>query len=246
MVWVPEIATTGDDDPWKHRKGEPRIFTLFWTGFLLLAALGTLLSAQALGVPRAGQFTWGARSLIVLMALGIVVLWPATRLSQAVPERACRSLLADVFVVMLPVLAILVPLPLMTAWSFAVSGGLGLMLLSWATVAAALIFLGWRSGTVWSRTMATLGGLAIAALGPALHLFLVWLGYTVRPWWVGMVSPTSAVFALTDAPSGLAIRMTPGEWFASALPMVLAVLLLVLGLASGPGRSASGGPAGER
>lgn len=237
MVWVPEFTTTGDDDPWKHRKGEPRIFTLLWTGYLLLAAFGTLLSAQALGVPRAGQFTWGARSLLVLMAIGIVVLWPATRLSQALPERQGKALLADLFVVVLPVIAILIPLPLMTAWSFPVAGGLGVMLVSWSTVAAALIWLGWRSGSTWSIAMCTLGGIAVAALGPALHLFLVWLGYSVLPWWVGMVSPTSAVFALTEAPSGLAIQMKPGEWLASVLPMGLALVLFGLGLA---GRSGGG------
>jgi len=235
FVWVPEIASTGEDDPWKHRKGEPRIFTLIWTGYLLLAAFGTLLSAQALGAPRAGQFGWGARSLLVLMALGIVVLWPATRLSQSLPQRPCKALLADLFVVMLPVFAILIPLPLMTGWSFPVAGGLGVMLLSWSTVAAALIWLGWRGGTAWSRGMATLGGVAVAAAGPALEIFLVWLGYTVRPWWVGMASPTSAVFVLTDAPSGLAIRMEPAEWLASVLPMGLAAVLVALGLVGGKG-----------
>lgn len=239
FVWVSELTTTGEGDPWKHRKGEPRVFTLLWTAYLMLAAFGTLLSAQALGVPRAGQFTWGARSLLVLIAIGVSVLWPVTRLSQVAAQRPIRALLADLIVIMLPIVAVLIPLPLMTSWSLPVAGGLGLMLLSWACVAATVIWLGWRQRSHWARGIATLGVIAIAALGPALELFLIWLGYASRPWWIAMASPTTAVFALTHAASGLAVRMTAGEWLACLLPLSLVPLLIALGLAD-PGDTDEG------
>jgi hypothetical protein len=230
VVWVGELGTKGPGDPWAHRKGEPRIFTLLWAGYLMLAATATLLRTQTLGMPRAGQFHWGARSMLVLIAVGVIVLWPATRLSQKVPQRPGRALVADLLVVLLPVLAILLPLPLMTGWPMPVAGGLGLMYLSWSCVAAALIWLGWRGCSRWSRAMATLAGVGLAALGPAAELFLMWLGYASSPWWIGMLSPTTAAFTLTGAPSGLAVSMTSGEWAASLLPMGGAVTLLALGL----------------
>ncbi|MGP1345694.1 MAG: hypothetical protein ACTS3F_03385 [Phycisphaerales bacterium] len=228
FVWVPELASTGENDPWKHRKGEPRIFTLFWSAYLLLAAFATLLSTQAPGMPRVGQFNWGARSLLVLIAIGIIVLWPALRLSQSPPPRPARSLIADWIVVMLPVGAMLLPLPLMTGWSFVVAAGLALMLASWTVAGGAIIWAGWRARTNAARGVGTLLGISLAALAPALHWFLAWLGYAQVPWWIGMCSPTSAVFALTESPSGLAVEMTAPEWLASLAPLALGGAIIAI------------------
>ena len=97
-------------DRWAHRRGEPRLFAFLWTLFLLGATLLGFGSLGAIGMIDAGTYRAVARVILVSVAVGVVVVWPMTRLSQVTPaRRATRAAFIDFIVIALPLQAVVLP-----------------------------------------------------------------------------------------------------------------------------------------
>ena len=94
------------NDPWKHRRGEPRTFAAAWLLYMCAALVLTLGAGGALGLVGPEVYRPLARRLAVVLACSIWVVWPMLRLSQAAPRSPPRSFAGDWVVIMLPVQAI--------------------------------------------------------------------------------------------------------------------------------------------
>lgn len=237
----------------EHRSTEPRVFALLWSVYLLAAAMLTIFATPMLGISSAGAYMPASRSLLALMAVGAVLLWPMVRLSQAPPTEPVRSALTDLLVVallaqaviwplsVLPGGALLPPFPWPGLWPWEVAAGLGLMFTGWSALVGAIIARGTSKPVGLARTGWMILCVGLALFAPALALTGHSLGLPINEaWWLG--SPISAGYALTSAPSGHAPTMDRAEWIASATPTIGALVAWL-----GPGmllarRNARGAP----
>lgn len=238
MTWVPEL-TVRRGDPWAHRKGEPRPLALLWAVYLMGAALLTIFTVRSLGVPSTWQFVAACRGMIVMVALGLVVLWPTVRLSQEFPVRRWRSIGGDLLVLLLPIQAALWPMPLLTHWPASVMAGLTATVMSWALLVAALLGVAYARPDVergdgiagaasgLRRALCSLSCVLLVVAAPAIGVLLR-AASIEAPAWLGMLSPVTSAYALTRAPAGLAPRMNEAEWFFVALPSAAAVIVVAV------------------
>lgn len=228
FVWVNEFSSTGKDDPWAHRKGEPRTFTLLWAVYLMVGALVTIFSAHSLSGTGVRQWTYGCQSMVLLVFVGLCVLWPATRLSQTPPARPRRATLTDLMIMLIPVQAVVWPMPLLTGWTWSVTLGLVLTIAGWGVLMGAVTARGCASMRSYVRTWAMAVALGMTAAGPIVSVLFGWMalpsGVRLPDWW-GLTSPLTLGFAMTHTPLNLTPTMTGGEWAAGWVPLVLGVLL---------------------
>lgn len=234
MVWVPEFGIRGPGDPWAHRKGEPRIFALCWCIYLMLAALLTLFSVRSLGMASAEQFRYGAHSMLVIAAVGVALLWPAVRLSQAAPERPTRSGLIDLAILLAPLQAVVWPLPILTRWPWDVIAALAAMYAVWAFAISGIITIALCRPTHWNR-MTAYATCVIISVGPAV--IGAWRGpidpLTQPPLW-RLLSPFTAPSALVWSTGGLMPRMELLEWGALGVPILFGLPCWALTLVRRP------------
>ncbi len=133
-----------DRADWSHRKGEPRVFALLWTAFLMAATLLMFASLSAAWVVSPEAYRPAARSLLMVVSVGVVVLWPMTRLCQAPPrERAVWATFKDMVVVIAPVQALVWPhaLRMLAGWPVEVVAGLSCSMIAWGVVAGGVLAL---------------------------------------------------------------------------------------------------------
>ena len=238
MVFVPEFFRTGKGDPWAHRKGEPRFFALLWAVYLMVASLATIFAVRSLGVPTVAQYRAGATAMLTLVALGCSILWPMTRLSQASPRRPWSSVAADVLVLLLPVQAVIWPMPVLTGWPMPVVGWVCIMITSWTLLTGVVLAWGLGSRQAVDRTLAAAICIALAASGP---LLLALWGIAGRagdaPAWVWLSSPLTGVWELLRSPSGLRPSMNSVEKLGSTLPALLAGVLALATAATAGARA---------
>lgn len=231
------------EDRWAHRRGEPRVFALLWTIFLLCASLLTVLQGAGGAGLDAATARAPARALLVVIGVGVGILWPTVRLSQASPRRPVRAALLDVVVIVLPMQAVLWPSTLLGRWSPGVTFGVSVAMASWALLVGSALAIACRTGpgpgrTVWMVALlglslaapaARLGGRAFGgdrADGPPLELMIL--------------SPVTAGWAITESMSGGTPRMTRPEWAALAAPALASCPLWVIGAARSGRRSGGG------
>lgn len=227
------------DDPWAHRRGEPRVFALMLSLYLLGAALLTIFSAPTVGVTSSSTFQFAVRALLALVALASVVIWPLTRLSQASPKNSIAAALADVVVVslltqaaiwpatILPGGSPIPPIPWLGLWSWRVAAGMTVMLFAWSLLIGAMIACGTVRTAAWERTgwmvlilVVTTGFPVAALIAPRLHL--------VPPDELFLASALTGVMRLPDAPSGLTANMTNLEWIFAVAPALLSAPVWIL------------------
>lgn len=205
-------------DRWAHRRGEPRVFTLLWSIYLLIAAILTVFGVRFIGMSDTGMFRPSMQSMFMLTAVGIGVLWPMARLSQASPRKPRTAGLADILAIAIPAQAVVWPSKLLTSWSWEVTGGVALMLATWSILIGALVATGTVRAPGLGRTLWMLACLALVAGAPAV-MMLASLVFSVSPPEAGwLASPITAPFALTDAPSGLSPAMERQDWAAAIFP----------------------------
>ncbi len=231
-------------DRWAHRRGEPRLFTLLWSIYLLVCALATIFSVKFLGMTQAGMFRSPAKSMLLLAAIGATVLWPMVRLSQARPRKPLKATALDLIAVNGPLQAVVWPTKLLTGWGWEVMAGLSLLLLSWTALLGALVAAGVSREAGPARSWWMLLCLMVVGGAPAAMLVGGLFGFVPAPdgW---LASPLTALFAITEAPSGLSAGMTKREWVAVAAPGVVAGVCWGLLTAGGAFRERAGGAAGE-
>lgn len=229
VTWVPGLRTTAND-PWAHRKGEPRPLALLWSLYLMASALTTLLRVRSLTMPTTEQFAFGCRSMVLMTLIGVALLWPMVRLSQQFPARRGRALAADLLVMLAPVQAVVWPMGLLTHWSLEVTGALAASVGSWALFSAGMLAWAWREDSPAARC----GWMLTIALAMVV-------APSVLVWWPGAwseggrqllmySSPLTSAWAITGAPSGLAPAMQWWEWALIAVPGALGAALWLGGL----------------
>ncbi|MEM1422822.1 MAG: hypothetical protein AAGH64_02350 [Planctomycetota bacterium] len=228
FVWVNELGRTGADDPWAHRKGEPRTFTLLWAIYLMVAALLTIFAVPTLSGAGVRQWTYGCQTMMLLVFVGVCVLWPATRLSQLSPERPRRATLVDLSIMLIPVQAVVWPMPLLTGWTWIVTLGLVLAVAGWGVLIGAVLARGCASVRSYARTWAMGAVLALVAMGPLVSVVfdssLVSRGASLPGWWA-LVSPLTLSHAMTTTPMNLTPSMSGAEWAAGWAPLAVGCVL---------------------
>lgn len=206
-------------DRWAHRRGEPRVFALLWTIYLLFVCLLTVLRpAENYGLDV--ELTrFPARLLASLIGVGVVVVWPMIRLAQAAPERPIRSALVDFAVVVLPAQMVLWPAAIFGRWSLEVTACLGLSLAAWAAFAASIVAAGARSRADLDRA-AWMFLCSLVTLVPPM-LAIVSRAPADRAWLLAL-SPATAPFAMTAQTGGSHPMVEASDWVAAAAPALLA------------------------
>ncbi len=213
---------TNGGGAWAHRRGEPRLLVLCWAIYLLAASGATIMRLPQMGFAEPRFVQSSARLLIVLMAVGLCALWPMVRLSQASPRKPALAAIVDLIALLLPLAAVLWPVTWLGRWDWRVTAGLLAMLSAWGLVMAAVVAMGTRRASGWSRTGWALACGVMLACGPLVAAGLAGVGNTG---WGLYASPLSGVFALTSEPTGLAPVMTEREWWAALGPLAGAFAL---------------------
>lgn len=224
VTWVPEFRTR-PDDPWAHRKGEPRPLALLWSMYLMACASLTLLQVRSLTMPTSAQFVEGCRSFLLLVMLGLTLLWPMLRLSQEPPRRVTPSLLGDLLVLTLPVQAALWPMPLLTHWPISIVAAIAGASLSWTIFAAGLLAIALRGGSARARWIAMACMIGVVSAFPMIRFTAPAIISDDAWWWARLGSPATIVWALTDAPGSLKPMMRPAEWACCCLPGCIGLAL---------------------
>jgi len=229
FYFVPEFGAVSRDDPWAHRKGEPRVFALFWSVYLMGSAMLTLFAIGSASIPTAAQYQIGSASMITMIAVGSTLLWPLVRLSQASPEHPVGATLADMFVLLAPMQIVIWPLPLLTHWPLEIVAGLSGLLAAWTLLIGVIVARGTASTDGVSRVLAMLACITLVATGPLLLSIVPQRAPAHEqpgPW---MLSPLTGIWALVASPSGLRPRLSQTERLGVAAPALLAGVL-ALGL----------------
>jgi len=239
----------GIADRWAHRRGEPRLFALVWTIFLLIASMGAFAAAAIQGGFTVDAYRPAARHLLLVVAVGLTVLWPMVRLSQPPPARVAWSVVRDLIVLLGPAQAVVWPQAWLAHWPTRVVVAVSLLMIGWTTLIGAVLchVQAARSCTPGGRSHAPtpLGAMALCLVivlaGPSILAVATCLG--VPPagsaWWV--VSPITGVVELTRGgfwtPRGAGVG--PGHWVVISLVLLLAAgawAVVVRRGPHGPGR----------
>lgn len=241
--FVDETVPPVPRDPWAHRRGEPRVFALLWTVFLLIATMGMLGQVVAGGVLSFDVYRPAARVLLVVSMIGVGVLWPMTRLSQSRPaEGGLAAARRDIAVILLPLQAIIWPQHWLAAWAWWPLAALAAAMVAWVLLiggglALALQGLFPRGEHVprqeGRRTAWMLGTLVLAFGTLPLRLLEVEDMTTAMGLWsdlIGVLSPVGAVLELSHdrAWSGNAIAVSSGHWAGIGVVLAAAAALWLL------------------
>lgn len=236
-------------DRWAHRRAEPRTLAFAWALFILASGvmtIGLLLLRGPWALLDKGVYQYAARTMLVCVALGLCVLWPMVRLSQAVSlrERAWVGIARDLIVLVPPVQAVVwAQAAARAGWAMDAIAAISLSLLAWPMLAGAALAAFLRpgptagnhqtldAGTVFvshpgpggkARAL-VMAGVVLAALAPLLAL-------RGGVGWAAMLSPVSAIFDLTRPPTVGPGQPTvvDGRWTALLAQGVLALACWVV------------------
>ncbi len=234
FYFVPQFTRSPGNDPWAHRKGEPRPFALLWAVYLMIGALLTIFAVRSLTIPTTSQFISGCRAMLMLTLVGACVLWPMVRLSQRFPDRPGRAVLIDALALLAPAQAVVWPMPFLTHWGWAVNSALSLSMIGWTLSVGALLAIAMRSESVTSRVLWMLGFLVLVGTGPALLLAVASTGQPAPVEALSWLSPFTTAYRLTSSPSGVTPSMTLHEWVGALAPLAAAAALWTLHAAAAP------------
>lgn len=184
------VPPRGHDDPYAHRRGEPRGFTVLWLAYLFLvagvvyAAIGNPAFASAEG------YRLASKVLLTMVGVGLLTVWPLLRLTQGSPIAGGVSATSrDVAIVLIPMQALIWPQSLITGWTVASVSAIALVLVAWTLIVGAIVAVAigparGHPGAVGSlsasrhhvspggRVAAMLAILALGAAGPLGAMFL--------------------------------------------------------------------------
>lgn len=224
----PPLPPVTRKDKWAHRRAEPRVFAFFWTLFLLVATVYTFGSAAS-GRLDAESGRFAARSLLVVLSVGVGVLWPMTRLSQVAPrEGGCIATAKDILVMIVPTQAVLWPLTLLGGWPLEVTACLSALLAGWALAVGGLLAValgppdrptvsGLAAPERAPRGVWILLFIALSAAGPMIALFAP-PDPGVNVAMSDLVSPASAVLEVSRYRpwTGASASARPEHWASAA------------------------------
>ncbi len=200
------------------------MFAFLWTIYLLMAAMGVLMWMARPAGGTLGEYRPAARALLTLVALGVAVAWPLVRLSQRMPSQpGWRVFAVDVLVVGVPVQFVLWPLALLAGWPLDVVSAVSLLMAVWTVLVGGMLAFALPGERLGHLGRGTLGRgpwmlvvLAHFLAGP----IAIWLSpgstghFDGGPEWLHMLSPLTAVYALTGAGfSGPVAPVSNDQWW---------------------------------
>jgi len=232
------------DDPWAHRRGEPRVFTLLWTVFLLAATAVSIATVGLQGAVLEEGARAAARMILQTAAIGLVVLWPLTRLSQRRPEPVgVLWSVQDTIAVLIPLQAVIWPHIPLARWSVHLAAASACVLAAWASLVGAILafaFAGRPPGALarsaWMLLfLVLLAGAPLASIG--LHAGGATLGAAGA--WLQMASPLTAIDELAPRRGwhGSA-SITKAHWIAIGLTVVAGAIVWLGAIARARGTRA--------
>jgi hypothetical protein len=221
-------------DRWAHRRGEPRVWALVWSCYLLSACVLALFTPASRWSFDLQQIRHSCVLLLALIQLGVVVVWPLLRLSQIPPRVPSRAAAVDLLIVLAPSAAILGPMGFLTKWSGATVAVLCASLIAWTVLYAGIIALAARVRSSTARASWMLLCLALAAGGPLFGLLSNWrAGGAVSPEvWRGslLASPVTAPFAIARHPDPRVPTPDALAWEFALLPLFIASVLWLIAI----------------
>lgn len=130
-------------DPWAHRRGEPRAFAFLWTAFLFVATVSTFVAVASRGQVDPALMRAAGRTLFVIVAVGVCILWPMVRLSQLPPSNPLVGSAQDLVVVLIPVQAVVWPqwVRWLAHWPFDVVAAVAVSITAWGALVAGVLAL---------------------------------------------------------------------------------------------------------
>ncbi|MEL6796597.1 MAG: hypothetical protein AAFO89_07200 [Planctomycetota bacterium] len=134
------VPPRGQRDPYAHRRGEPRGFTVLWLAYLFLVAGAVYASIGNPAFASAEGYRLASKVLLTMVGIGVLTVWPALRLAQsAAVAGGVSATLRDVAIVLIPMQALIWPQSLITGWGVASVSVVALMLVAWTLIVGALI-----------------------------------------------------------------------------------------------------------
>lgn len=189
--------------------------------YVFLAVAGSVLWLARTGGWMLGGYGPAGRVMLVVVAAGATVLWPMTRLSQASPGRgAIDAMFADVMVVLLPVQMVVWPMMWLAGWPASIVAAVAGVFLAWVAIIGGTLALalgGRGVGTpgdprLFERGVWMAGILVVTLVAPAA---LGMYRGGQHPSWVAMLSPFTALLAITGVGlSGPQRGLTAEQWLA--------------------------------
>jgi len=210
------------DDPWAHRRAEPRTFTFLWTIFLLVTTGIAIASVGLHGAVQEEGARTAARTILLVAAIGVSVLWPMTRLCQRAPEPGASWAVQDTLAIVLPLQAVIWPHIWLAGWSLETAAAVSVVLAAWAVLVGGLLaaVFSRRSPGPLARTVWMIVFVSLPALGPMAGLAVQSVSVptieTTR--WLQMASPATAIDQLAPSrPWQGSSRITREHWAAIGL-----------------------------
>lgn len=204
---------------WSHRRGEPRLFAILWMVYLM-AASGVMLAGVAAANAISPSVTRPAATAMLIAAMiGVTVLWPMVRLSQAAPERPVRAVAGDLLVMLPPAYALVLPQAFwfLSSWPIGVVLAIGGAFTAWGVLVGGVLAVALLAVRRGGRTAWMLVFLAIT-LGAPVLLGAGIVGSATAPnagptpGWMG--SPITAVLEIARprVATGQSARVWAGHW----------------------------------
>ncbi len=192
-------------------------------------------------------------TLLALIQVGVVVVWPLLRLSQLPPRFASRAAAVDLVIVLAPSAAILGPMGFLTKWTGATVVALCLSLVSWTFLYGGIVAIAGRVRAATSRALWMFLCLALAAIGPIIALLIASratsAGADVPPtgWRAALLSsPVSSPFAIARFPSSRAPYPDALTWELVILPLFVAAALWLIAVVMDLAKTPSPAPSAHR
>ena len=219
----------GGYDRWAHRRGEPRQFVVWWSGYLLVSSILAMGGMGFIGLAGYEVFRPAVQILLTMTAVGLAILWPMVRLSQERPARPLEAFALDALVLLVPGLAVLATqcMPWMAGWPARVGLTVAASDVAWAVASAGLLaafFSRWEGWLSRWALMAAIVGLASA--GPVLALGAIWArAPEVVVEFLLMLSPLTATLEATRDRSwlGVAAEVSRHHVLGACAPAALAL-----------------------
>jgi hypothetical protein len=228
-------------DPWAHRRGEPRTFTLLWTIYLLCATSIAILSVGLQGAVLEEGARSAARIILQTSAIGMMILWPMVRLSQLQPTRGSVGWAAkDTFVILVPLQVVIWPQIWWAHWSMNHAAASASVLGAWASLVGAMLAfaLAGEPPREIARGVWMMVFVVLLAVGPlsSMMLFAFQAPATNVSEWLQMTSPMTAIDELAPrrAWHGSA-EINREHWVAIGLTVVAGATMWLAALARARG-----------
>jgi len=160
-------------DRWAHRRAEPRALAVFWLMYLTAAFAVAIGGSGASALVAFDVYRQVGRTMLVLTAIGMCVLWPMVRLSQSRPERPWRGMWQDVLVIAGPVVGLCAAqsAPWLADWPVMVAVAVCATMAAWALAIGALIACAqswdWPRAAAMALCLVVGAGGALFALRPS-------------------------------------------------------------------------------